>query len=89
MKKSIVVFMLAGMFVSAGLVTGCNSKKAEPAVEEHQHAAGDSTHHEHMPADSAKTAFACPMHPEITGAENDMCSKCGMKLEAVAENHDH
>ena len=28
-------------------------------------------------------AFACPMHPEITGHEGDKCSKCGMNLEKV------
>ncbi len=25
--------------------------------------------------------FSCPMHPEVTGKEGDMCPKCGMKLE--------
>jgi FtsP/CotA-like multicopper oxidase with cupredoxin domain len=28
--------------------------------------------------------YACPMHPEVTGAANDRCPKCGMKLLAVA-----
>jgi FtsP/CotA-like multicopper oxidase with cupredoxin domain len=28
--------------------------------------------------------YACPMHPEVTGAEGDRCPKCGMKLLAVA-----
>ena len=25
--------------------------------------------------------YACPMHPEVTGKEGDICLKCGMKLE--------
>lgn len=29
--------------------------------------------HEHI--------YACPMHPEVTGHEGDLCPKCGMKLE--------
>ena len=30
------------------------------------------------------TAFACPMHPEITSSEPSRCPKCGMKLTPVA-----
>ena len=25
-------------------------------------------------------AYACPMHPDITGTKTDKCSKCGMAL---------
>ena len=28
-------------------------------------------------------AYACPMHPEVTGKQGDTCSKCGMDLEKV------
>ncbi|WPR72753.1 heavy metal-binding domain-containing protein [Flavobacterium sp. NG2] len=24
--------------------------------------------------------YSCPMHPEVTGKQDDDCSKCGMKL---------
>lgn len=37
-----------------------------------------------------ETAYACPMHPEVTGKAGDNCSKCGMPLEPVkteAEQH--
>jgi hypothetical protein len=27
------------------------------------------------------TAYACPMHPEVTGHNGDKCPKCGMRLE--------
>ena len=30
-----------------------------------------------------KAAYACPMHPEVTGAMTDKCSKCGMALKPV------
>ncbi|MCB0495874.1 MAG: hypothetical protein KDC79_07040 [Cyclobacteriaceae bacterium] len=33
--------------------------------------------------DSLATAYACPMHPEITGKKGDSCSKCGMLLTEV------
>ncbi|HNR07238.1 MAG TPA: heavy metal-binding domain-containing protein [Saprospiraceae bacterium] len=47
------------------------------------------------PDTMAMAAFACPMHPEVTGKEGDKCSKCGMDLVAVKkeepghEGHDH
>src|SRR5687768_8736500 len=28
-------------------------------------------------------AYACPMHPEVTGHKGDKCPKCGMALEKV------
>lgn len=27
-----------------------------------------------------QAAYACPMHPDVTGAKSDKCSKCGMAL---------
>ena len=33
--------------------------------------------------DSQASAYACPMHPDVTAAEPGTCPKCGMKLVAV------
>ena len=33
------------------------------------------------------TAFACPMHPEITSSEPSRCPKCGMKLTPGRGHH--
>lgn len=33
--------------------------------------------------DMPATAYACPMHPEVTGSESESCPKCGMKLLPV------
>lgn len=33
--------------------------------------------HGHTPED---VVFACPMHPDVTGAEGDKCHLCGMTL---------
>jgi FtsP/CotA-like multicopper oxidase with cupredoxin domain len=34
--------------------------------------------------DTPASAYACPMHPEVTAAEPGTCPKCGMKLVAMA-----
>lgn len=88
MKKSIfVIVILAAVFVTGAiLVTACSSKKSE----QHEHKAGEEhkggTAHEGHEMDSTSTAYACPMHPEITGKQGDKCSKCGMTLEPVKSN---
>lgn len=94
MKQSnlTITILISGFFVASLLVAGCGSKK-EQNTDEHEHAQGDTTSHHHdemdmdstemHDMDSAQMAYACPMHPEVTGKEGDKCSKCGMKLEAV------
>lgn len=89
MKKSIVLFafLFTGLFAASLLVISCSGKKAEQTEEAgHHHAEGDTTSHEEKPMDSTTTAYACPMHPEITGKQGDKCSKCGMELKAVKSN---
>ncbi|MEP6737039.1 MAG: hypothetical protein ABJA70_16065, partial [Chryseolinea sp.] len=69
MKKSIltITILIAGIFVSALLITGCGGKKTQTMVEDHEHAEGDTTaHHDEMELDSTQMAYACPMHPEVT-----------------------
>lgn len=79
-----MTILIAGIFVSALLITSCGSKKEQSMDEDHHHAEGDTTaHHDEMEMDSTQMAYACPMHPEVTGKAGDSCSKCGMKLEAV------
>ena len=79
MKKSIVtIAVLIAVFLAfTVLVTGCNKKTEQQEQKEE----GGHEHHDEM--DSTATAYACPMHPEVTGKEGDKCSKCGMRLEAV------
>lgn len=86
MKKSILTMtiLISGIFVFALLITSCGSKKERSMEEDHHHAKGDTTaHHDEMKMESTHMAYACPMHPEVTGKAGDSCSKCGMKLEAV------
>lgn len=38
----------------------------------------------------AEAVYACPMHPKVTGKEEDTCNQCGMTLEKVEEvKHEH
>lgn len=44
--------------------------------------------------ETQKAAYACPMHPKVTGKQADKCSKCGMELSKVGgeekdEDHKH
>ncbi|WP_035386958.1 heavy metal-binding domain-containing protein [Ferrimonas senticii] len=46
--------------------------------------ANDPHHGQHHQAQSTEVAaYACPMHPQVTGQQGDECPKCGMKLEAT------
>ncbi len=38
--------------------------------------------------DHSAEMYACPMHPEVKGAEGDKCSKCGMPLQMM-DKDDH
>ena len=80
MRKSVltIAILTSGLFVSSVLLTGCGTKK-EQTTEEHQHMKSDTT----KQYDKMEMAYACPMHPEVTGKEGDTCSKCGMKLKLV------
>jgi hypothetical protein len=70
MKKSIITFSIT---LSCLLLTAACATKGE-----HHNAS-----HANTKADSTAIAYACPMHPDVTGKEGDICSKCNMKLEAV------
>lgn len=96
MKKSILrmTILITGIFVSSIMVTSCGTKKDQNMDKDHHHAEGDTTaHHDAMEMDSTQMAYACPMHPEVTGKAGDTCSKCGMKLEAMKADstkvHEH
>lgn len=69
MKTSLKIktVLMAAIVITGFLIATCGEKKAG----EHQHAEGESI------------TYACPMHPDITGKQGDICSKCGMELEAV------
>ncbi|MEZ4973885.1 MAG: heavy metal-binding domain-containing protein [Cyclobacteriaceae bacterium] len=74
MKKSILSFAFSlAIVVACSFIVSCSGQKSEAAQEE----------------TVAEAAYACPMHPEVTGKENDTCSKCGMALEKVEEQEGH
>lgn len=87
MKKSVltIAILISGLFMTANFITGCSGKKKQATEQSN----------DHMKMDSTQTAYACPMHPEVTGKDGEKCSKCGMKLEPVKSadstmtGHDH
>ena len=66
MKNSYTVNILAGLFLLAAVITGCQSK---PAKETH------ATH-------AQVQQYTCPMHPDIIRDKPGKCPVCGMDLVA-------
>lgn len=91
MKKSIhfFAFALIALLATSMATLSCSGKKAEQTIEAEQSEAKKDSVTQDMPMDTTQTAYACPMHPDVTGKEGDKCSQCGMKLEAKASEHKH
>lgn len=62
--------IILSTFVLALLMLSCNSKNKEVKSSEGQEVV------------NTEAQYSCPMHPEITGKAGDVCSECGMELEA-------
>lgn len=77
MKTIIKSLSIATAVSAALLLTSCGNSGSE-----HQHADAESADHQHGAGDQEE-AYACPMHPEVTGKKGDKCSKCGMDLVLV------
>lgn len=60
-------------FAACGNETKCGDKA---------HANSDATSTAKPDSTTVATAaFACPMHPKVTGKAGDTCPECGMDLE--------
>jgi hypothetical protein len=80
MKKLTSTLMLITIFsLGTAFLSSCGDHKKTEAQEQIK---SDSS--EQKSEDKA-VAYACPMHPDVTGKEGDTCSKCGMKLEPVKD----
>ncbi len=69
-----LIALITGFFVSS-----CNQADKAKATE--TVSMTGPTEAMDMAAHSGEHTYACPMHPEVTGKEGDLCPKCGMKLE--------
>ncbi|MCF6240902.1 MAG: hypothetical protein L3J74_06100 [Bacteroidales bacterium] len=102
-RKLLTFGIAAAFLIGASLITACGNSENTENHEQHEHMEGEEhmegdehneMDHEKMnmndDKDSDQTAeatYACPMHPEVTGKEGDKCSKCGMALVKVEEDH--
>jgi hypothetical protein len=81
MKKLKITLGIAAMSFAILTVQSCGNQ--ETKTEEIQTETRDHKG-KHMEMD----AFACPMHPEVTGKDGDTCTKCGMDLTPISgEDH--
>jgi hypothetical protein len=80
MCNQLKITAIALMALSTSLfASSCNqATKTETTTETTAIVAGSTTD---ANGHSGEHTYACPMHPEVTGKEGDMCPKCGMKLE--------
>ena len=75
-------FIVLGL--SLLLWTGCGTpENNDPATGTNGAADKDTTAAQHQDNADGEMAYACPMHPDVTGKQGDTCSKCGMDLEKV------
>lgn len=89
-KYSLIILALAVTTWTACGTSSNNDQNHDHMMDDstHDHMMNDSTH-EHMMSGSTAThsseemAYACPMHPEVTGKKRDTCTKCGMDLQPV------
>lgn len=98
MKRKLFTLGIAAAFlIGASFITACGNTENTENHEQHEHMEGDEhseMEHKNMDMDenqstdqAADATYACPMHPEITGKEGDKCSKCGMALVKVEDDH--
>lgn len=80
MRNQFKINAIALMTISSSfLFSACNNTdKTETTTET---TAINATGTTDADAHSGEHTYACPMHPEVTGKEGDICPKCGMKLE--------
>ncbi|GAB2575410.1 heavy metal-binding domain-containing protein [Spirosoma areae] len=81
-KIQLTAITLVSLSTSFFIISCNNSDKVESTTETtavNTTGTTDADGHEHE--HSGAHTYACPMHPEVTGKEGDICSKCGMKLE--------
>jgi hypothetical protein len=76
-------FLIAGLF----LIASCGASEEKTDETEEQVESTEDVTMGDKTIGSSETeqvaAYACPMHPKITGNEDDKCSECGMALEKV------
>ena len=70
-------FIAMVLVISLALACNTKSKDDTTIVEEPPKVMNDTVT---TPAETTAGTYACPMHPEVTGAKDAECSKCGMPL---------
>lgn len=73
MRTPLIPLFLALTLSACSAGSSEPSPQATPAPAQTEQAAPEES-------EAPAPTHACPMHPEITGAEGDDCSICGMKL---------
>lgn len=95
-KYSLIILALAVTTWTACGNSSTNDQNHDHMMNDSTHMHSNEKGHEHMMNDSTHNmsgstgtnssealAYACPMHPEVTGKDGDKCSKCGMYLEPI------
>ncbi|HEY4800365.1 MAG TPA: heavy metal-binding domain-containing protein [Bacteroidia bacterium] len=70
------IFISASLLAVALSFSCCNNSVKTDSKSENKITATSSS-------DTAKTAYSCPMHPEVKSDKPGSCSQCGMDLEKI------
>ncbi len=89
MKKKLFTLGVAALFlIGASFISSCGDSQSSENQDEQEQVETDEI--ENTDSNQTAAVYACPMHPEEKGKEEDKCSKCGMPLEkADTEEEDH
>ena len=68
------------MLMILSVIIACKKKEETTVTETESETTTVATYTMSAAEANSDMVYACPMHPEVTGAKGEKCPKCGMAL---------